>query len=377
QKHDWFTATLTGGLCVGLILSYLPQHLRIITAGTSEGFSPWFLLLGCTSSAAGLMNLFVMQFGIIKCCRVFSFLGCLEMTAGVVQVFIQWFMYNVILFLFMVYYPPRLKYRGCTNDVETTRKPAKPLVRTSEWSASIIVSWLTAGHFAVLLGTSLYLLLASHPPPVQSQPLNPRLASWATFLGVSSAFLAAIQYTPQLVHTYRTKLVGALSLLMMMIQSPGAVLMVLSIALRPDTNWTSWITFAVAGMMQGSLLVMCICWKIRQSRLGIDDFGNPLGSESSSCLTRTTSSSGVDVPGLVVEDEEEPRAVHAALTAAIESAVETDLRDGVEEAVPNNDTAEQPDDSAEADEETPLLNTQVRNLDRLSESSWDRWFRKS
>lgn len=28
--------------------------------------------------------------------------------------------------------------------------------------------------------------------------------------------------------------------------------------------------------MQGTLLTMCIFWKIRQGRLGIDDFGNPV-----------------------------------------------------------------------------------------------------
>lgn len=55
---------------------------------------------------------------------------------------------------------------------------------------------------------------------------------WAGFLGLSSALLAAIQYAPQLAHTYRTKLVGALSIPMMVIQSPGAAVMVLSIALR-------------------------------------------------------------------------------------------------------------------------------------------------
>ncbi|KIJ90352.1 hypothetical protein K443DRAFT_116712, partial [Laccaria amethystina LaAM-08-1] len=49
---------------------------------------------------------------------------------------------------------------------------------------------------------------------------------------VSSALLAAIQYAPQLLHTYKAKVVGALSIPMMLIQSPGAVLMVLSIALR-------------------------------------------------------------------------------------------------------------------------------------------------
>ena len=34
--------------------------------------------------------------------------------------------------------------------------------------------------------------------------------------------------------------------------------------------------FAVSGIMQAMLLVMCIFWKLRQRRLGIDDFGHPL-----------------------------------------------------------------------------------------------------
>lgn len=62
------------------------------------------------------------------------------------------------------------------------------------------------------------------------------LDSWATFLGVSSASLAALQYAPQIAHTYRLKLVGALSIPMMLLQTPGAVFMVLSIALRYADN---------------------------------------------------------------------------------------------------------------------------------------------
>jgi hypothetical protein len=34
--------------------------------------------------------------------------------------------------------------------------------------------------------------------------------------------------------------------------------------------------FAASGVMQGSLLVMCLVWKSRQRSLGIDDFGKPL-----------------------------------------------------------------------------------------------------
>ncbi|GJJ14587.1 hypothetical protein Clacol_008853 [Clathrus columnatus] len=118
--------------------------------------------------------------------------------------------------------------------------------------------------------------LYSHSPPNQ-------IHAWAIFLGVSSSALAVIQYFPQLFKTYRLKLVGAISVPMMCIQSPGAVLMVLS-----------WITYATAGIMQGSLLVMCLIWKTRQARLGIDDFGNPLGPDVS---TVTVTGAEPDVSG--------------------------------------------------------------------------------
>jgi uncharacterized protein with PQ loop repeat len=85
-----------------------------------------------------------------------------------------------------------------------------------------------------------------------------QIRTWASFLGISSAVLAAIQYAPQIYHTYCAKLVAALSIKMMLIQTPGTIFMILSIALRyvyvaifqrnmfadmkfnsPGTNWTS------------------------------------------------------------------------------------------------------------------------------------------
>ena len=89
--------------------------------------------------------------------------------------------------------------------------------------------------------TTVYLLSTSTLSPDGALP--PRISSWATFLGVSSALLATVQYAPQLLHTYRMKLVGALSIHMMLIQTPGGILMVTSIALRKGTNWTSAFRF--------------------------------------------------------------------------------------------------------------------------------------
>lgn len=341
--HDWFTATLTFGLCCGLIISYVPQHYRIIHKGSSEGFSPWFLLLGSTASAAGFLNMVTMQWRIVKCCKILSMGTCVEMTAGIVSVGLQWLMFTIILVLYMIYYPQHLKHQYTATDstleedVAYDTHDSRPLLTgtskpkvtlSSEWRLSITLAWVVAVHLLFVMITTFY-LLASIPTPPSSNPSAPlphAISSWATFLGVSSAMLSAIQYAPQLVHTYRMKVVGALSIPMMCMQSPGAAIMVLSIALRPGTNWTSWIMFAVSGIMQGGLLIMCILWTFRQRRLGIDEFGNPLPlSQSTSDLTTDAGDGGV--PGLVADEDDDPAKMRVALEAALESAVGADVRD--------------------------------------------------
>ena len=59
KHHDWFNTVLTYGLCVGLVVSYLPQHLRIIMSKSSEGISPVFLFLGVASTSSSMFNMCV------------------------------------------------------------------------------------------------------------------------------------------------------------------------------------------------------------------------------------------------------------------------------------------------------------------------------
>ncbi|KIJ99061.1 hypothetical protein K443DRAFT_8657 [Laccaria amethystina LaAM-08-1] len=349
-EHNWFTNLLTFGLCCGLVISYLPQHFRIINARSSEGFSPLFLLLGTTAATAAVLNMVTVQSGVIKCCRVVSLGTCLEITAGVFQLFLQWLLFSFIFVLYIIYYPPHLKYVQLSIDTHDSRPPThfKTPVKSEEWKLSIALAWTTIAHLILVLFTTLFLL--STAPSSTTPSLPAQLSSWATFLGVSSALLAAIQYAPQLLHTYKAKVVGALSIPMMLIQSPGAVLMVLSIALRPGTNWTSWITFAVAGIMQGTLLTMCIFWKIRQRRLGIDDFGNPLFG------------SGVTSDGEVIT------------TAAPPSNVETDAQGEVTVTVIED--AEYHAHGNLVGEETPLLHGLGGNLKGRSSRRWLGWLRR-
>ncbi|OCF35664.1 hypothetical protein I316_02719 [Kwoniella heveanensis BCC8398] len=289
--HDVPTLVLSLLLCTGLIISYLPQqHLRIITAKSSEGFSPWYLLLGATSSASGMLNLLIVQWPLFQCCRVIGGGRCFESLLGFIQVTLQWLLFTIILVLYLAYFPNHLKYQrvlplapstdrdygALTSDdadpeIESTRLKAT-VTTTPEWRLAVTLGIVVLLHLSLLflLSISLLLILPTSAPPHRF------LRYLATFLGVSATLLAVLQYAPQIHKTYRSKLVGALSLGTMAIQVPGSVLFVLSLALRPGTDWTSWLAYAVTGGMQGALLVICLFWKQRQKSLGIDDFGHPL-----------------------------------------------------------------------------------------------------
>ncbi|KAJ4479154.1 hypothetical protein J3R30DRAFT_3403971 [Lentinula aciculospora] len=289
-----------------MVIAYVPQHYRIIINGSSEGLSPVFLLLGVTSATSGTLNMFVMQWGTIRCCRFLSLGSCIEMTAAVIQLALDWVMFSLILVLYIVYFPPHLKYVAANINYDESRPLLLPSLKrwtkkTKSWEISIAVSWLAAAHLLMTSLTTGFILFAFSPtisplpnPSPSPTPIPPQslydgsvpfpVAQWATFLGVSAALFAAIQFIPQIIHTFRLRLVGALSIPTLCIQIPQSLLTVLSIALRPGTNWTSCAPFAVAGIMQGTLLIMCICLKVRQKRLGLDDFGKSLWETPSSRL---------------------------------------------------------------------------------------------
>ncbi|KAG6330156.1 hypothetical protein ID866_8934 [Astraeus odoratus] len=315
QNSDRTANALTAFLVYGLFISYVPQHLRIIRAGTSIGLSPWFLLLGSTSSAAAMLNMITMQWPILRCCKEVSFGKCIEISAGVLQVSTQWLLFTIIMVLFILYYPANLKYVELeinTHDLRPIQRVRSSL-KSDEWRLSVIVSWAVAVHLAFIVFTTFFLLFTT---PLSADPTAPRprqVELWAAFLGVSSGVLAAIQYAPQLQRTYALKLVGALSIPMMIIQSPGGIVMAVSIAIRPGTNWTSWIMYIVSAVMQTCLLLMCFAWKMRQRKLGIDDFGRPLDG-----LSSTEDRGGA----AVTEDVAEAEAVDVRVIEGLDGAGE-------------------------------------------------------
>lgn len=104
----------------------------------------------------------------------------------------------------------------------------------------------------------------------------------------------------------------------------------------PDLFRVGWLVYAVAGCLQGTLLVMCLFWRAQQRRLGIDDFGNPLPDAPSTAHFQH------HVPAYQTGEQEQP-AYAAPTVGAGTEVLPTPQREEVSEAV------------REAVETTPLL----------------------
>ncbi|OZJ05062.1 hypothetical protein BZG36_02092 [Bifiguratus adelaidae] len=292
--HDRTAFAISAFLCVGLVVSYLPQHYRIIANKSSEGFSAWFLLLGVVSSSSSLLNIVILQYDALSCCRWLSVADCFESLMGVLQIALQWVMFTLVFFLYMLYFPSHLKRipvvtttpptpiaatvpietasNELFNDLPRPNPFRIPIIpndpsRSKEWTISLFIAATCLAHFIISVILTAILLAVKGSPTVSWES-----NLWAGILGVTSMLLAACQYLPQIWKTFWRKSVGALSIPMMLLQTPGSALFVYSLMTREGTNWTSWITYAATGALQGILLTMCCVFAWRNRKAGKNDF---------------------------------------------------------------------------------------------------------
>jgi len=118
---------------------------------------------------------------------------------------------------------------------------------------------------------------------------------------------------------------------------------------------------------------MCIFWKIRQRKLNIDDFGNPLGGGPPAYASDVDELPAVpDRHYIFLEGQEtipgpseNPNVVHLALANALESAAESNVP-----SPPLNGL------ELELDEEAPLLHQRGINPDgtTVGKRGWSAWF---
>ncbi|RUS23101.1 hypothetical protein BC937DRAFT_92315 [Endogone sp. FLAS-F59071] len=285
SPHDRAALSVSIFLCVGLVVSYLPQrrlqclvppswcslfHFKPAQPHPATVGRHTVLPIDCVAQLDNILEHTPLYF---TCsCTLQSTGSCLESLMGVIQIAFQWSGFSLVFILFLIYFPEHRKRAPHLPHSLHLDLPGS-YTRSEEWRLSLGVAITCVTHLVTCLVVSAYLLI------FVGGPENGPTEYWADFLGVSSMILAAFQYLPQIWKTWKRKSVGALSIPMMMLQTPGAALFVYSLVSRPGINWTSWVTYAVTGMLQGILLVMCIVWHFRAKKLGVDDIHAAPGTD--------------------------------------------------------------------------------------------------
>lgn len=79
-------------IVLGILVSYLPQHVRIIIRRSSFGISPYFVLLGTTSATSAFANILVYHktARAVACCSQIDGIACFAGLLGIFQVGTQW-----------------------------------------------------------------------------------------------------------------------------------------------------------------------------------------------------------------------------------------------------------------------------------------------
>ncbi|KAI8597070.1 hypothetical protein EDD21DRAFT_311321 [Dissophora ornata] len=264
-RNNNYKLTLSVLVLIGIIVSYLPQVFRIIHKKSSDGFSPWFLLIGCLSTCWSFFNILIMEWRGISCCTVVGAGRCMESILGIAQLFVQFVLFTLIFVLYMIYYPPGKKTNRLVRILHLICLPS----RSFSWAISLFFAKVILGNFVVTTVITIISLI------FVDDTIDRRSSwtlFWAGFLGVASVLLTMIQHIPQIVETSIRKSVGALSIPTMLMQTPAAIIMTVSLALSPGVNWSTWFPYAVSALLQAVLLGMCLHYYFRAKHLGLSSF---------------------------------------------------------------------------------------------------------
>jgi len=224
-------------LCLAVFLSYLFQHVAIIRARSAAGISWLMTLFANISTGSNTLNAVFEQWDSIRCCSAgFSFLECNAYLLSIYQISVGFVNCFILYILLLIFYPS-----GGEND-----------------RANFVRAFLGFLGFLIFI-----VLIGSVVGAVFVVVDRDWLYTYAFYLGILSSVSNAVQWIPQIYKTFRAKDPGNLSLLLLLLQAPGSVLVVVFQGVLYRENVSTWLSFVVSGVMQFTLLVMCIIFKLR------------------------------------------------------------------------------------------------------------------
>lgn len=224
-------------LCLGGLISYVPQYYSLIKYKTTKGISELSLLVLNLSSAFLAVNALIFNWWKFSCYSNCSFWICTGNLLSFYQIVIGWLAVFPLYVLFV-------RYKIKESDRRFIRDGIYLLVYILFMFAMVIIG----------VSDDLY-----------DKNAKSVLKIFAYVMGVLSAILSVIIWVPQIVKLLRTRSQGNLSLAMFLVQTPGNAV-IIGLQILYHQSWSTWICYVVVMLQQITIVIILIVFKCKSPK---------------------------------------------------------------------------------------------------------------
>ncbi len=226
-------------VCIGIVVSYIPQYYSLIKSKQTKGISEYSLLLLNLSSLFLTANSFILNFQTFRCYFHCSWWLCTLNLLSFIQIAIAWLSVVPLYVVFLQYLIQESK--------------EKPLIVLKYGIMYLIISLILI--LGVLITDTILIDKISFEKTI------------AQTLGIISAILSGGIWIPQIIELLKIQEQGSLSLVMFFIQTPGTVVQIF-LQIIDHQDWTTWIAYAVTFVEQVIIIVILIIFKYKSNKPG-------------------------------------------------------------------------------------------------------------
>jgi len=269
DQLGWFDITFGVLLTIGIWVSWLPQQIEFYRKKSTFGVSSAYIVLTQIANWTPFINALYLDWDTFQCCKYISFWQCQESLITIYQLGISTFSVFCIYIFYVIYYDPTdlsaadkipspqmeqpSEYDSLTKPglvaeerEELIRSQTPPEVRTREKKKQVII-------FIVYHICTLCVIVVGYMIIAIAGAYSTPIVWYAYILGFISAIVVIIQFAPQIYITYKLKTAGSLSLVMLVIQTPGTWVWFVYLVAAHE-NWSTWLSTFVAATQVSILL---------------------------------------------------------------------------------------------------------------------------
>jgi len=197
------------------------------------------------SSFLTTVNSGILKWPSVVCCGTLGVGHCMLNNLSTEQLITGLICLIAFFIIFLIYLP--------IHPTETQSRTDKIKQKRLAWV--IFTLCIFCGVFSSVLGAVLY---------YKFNLSSSVLVQYAAALGWISAACIIIQYSPQIYTTLKMKSAGSLSVLMLLLQMPGALIIIFFQGVLNGASYTTWAPYVFQAIQQLILIVICIVYYVRE-----------------------------------------------------------------------------------------------------------------